>query len=526
MNVRSKLLISQAAIVAVILAVVLLSAVAAHRLKHQHGRVELAYEQRQGFTMLAAQAFHYKTTIDDYGREGDRHSRELDAIRAEVEATLQRLATLTDREVTFLDPDEQAEELEEADRIGRLDAALKGIDGLVTQMGALSPAEWQIQAPALQQAVNDVFGRQIAPTLAEAVVDERDEVAQSDADMDRLARQWTFLLGFAGLCALGTSVAAGWFLYRGISRPVHRLLRGVRALQEGDLHHRVESERVDEFGQLATQFNAMTEMLEDREQRLIAAQADLERQVAQRTAELEAVNGRLKFLDRQRLLFLADISHELRTPVTVLRGEAEVTLRGDAKSPGEYRGTLQRIVQQAVRMGRLIDDLLFLARSEADTVTFERQIVDLGPIVAEAVRDGNVLGQGRGIAVAAALPDIRIWVDADAQRLRQAVLIAIDNAVKYSRAKSAIEVSLVGDGRRARITVGDRGDGIPAEDLPYVFDRFYRRETADGRGTGGHGLGLSIAKWITEKHGGTVALASVPGVGTTVTIELPQRTGA
>jgi signal transduction histidine kinase len=212
----------------------------------------------------------------------------------------------------------------------------------------------------------------------------------------------------------------------------------------------------------------------------------------------------------------------LRTPVTVLRGEADVTLRAQPAAPEAYRESLARISQQAEQMGRLIDDLLFLVRSEADTITFDRQRVDLQEIVADAVRDGTVLAQGKRIAVTETLPGLPVWVSADAQRLRQAVLIAIDNAIKYSNAESAVEVSLTLRNGRAAITVTGHGGGVPPDELPYVFERFYRIRGGAKRRPDGSGLGLPIAKWITEKHDGTISLSSTPGGSTALTIELPR----
>jgi signal transduction histidine kinase len=296
----------------------------------------------------------------------------------------------------------------------------------------------------------------------------------------------------------------------------------VRALRAGSLQHRVEWSGADEFAELASQFNEMAANLEDHERRLLAARSNLEQQVGERTADLEAANRRLRYLDRQRLLFLADISHELRTPVTVMRGEAEVTLRAQQRSAGEYREALERILQHAERMGRLIDDLLFLARAEADTISFKMQRVDLQQIVAEAAREGNILGRGKGITVIETLPGQPIWANADPMRLLQAVLIAIDNAVKHSAADSAIEVLLSARDRRAAISVRDHGVGVPPEQLPYVFERFHRIRNAGDRRTNGSGLGLPIAKWIAEKHDGTIAISSTPGRTTELTIELPR----
>ncbi len=522
MNVRAKLLFSQSLNVILILVVAAVAVVVAQRFDYQLRRAELAYEQRQTKTMLAVQAFHYKTAIGDSLLEGRGQPGEIELARRDVRDTLRQLAKQIEQKSAFLGGEQNARHLEERERIGKLEADFSAIDSLVDRIVKLRQSGSDEAAGQLHQLVEQRFEGEIAETLAAAMADEQREVAEADAEIEKLAARRVAFLIAAGLCALAISLATGFVLNRSISRPMRQLLAGVRAIRGGNLDHRVESRGADEFAQLASQFNDMAANLEDRERRLLGARSELEQQVAQRTAELEAANQRLTYLDRRRLLFLAEVSHELRTPVTVLRGEADVTLRAQPASPDAYRDSLARISQQAEQMGRLIDDLLFLVRSEADTVTFDRQRVDLQEVVADAVRDGAVLAQGKRIAITEKLPGQPVWVNADAQRLRQAVLIAIDNAIKYSNSESAVEVSLTMRNGRAAITVTDHGGGIPPEELPYVFERFYRIRGGAKRRPDGSGLGLPIAKWITEKHDGTISLSSAPGRSTALTIELPR----
>jgi signal transduction histidine kinase len=219
------------------------------------------------------------------------------------------------------------------------------------------------------------------------------------------------------------------------------------------------------------------------------------------------------------MLFLADISHELRTPLTVLRGEAEVSLRGE-RTLGEHRETLQRIGQLAQQMGRLVEDLLFLARAEVGAVRFEMQPIVLQDVLDIALGEARVLAAANGILLNAQLPADPVRVEADAERLTQALLIVLDNAVKYSDAGGSIDLALARSGTEAEVTLRNVGPGIPPSDLPYVFNRFYRGRQAPIGQTNGSGLGLPIAKWIVDTHGGRVALASAERE-TVVTIRLP-----
>jgi signal transduction histidine kinase len=302
-------------------------------------------------------------------------------------------------------------------------------------------------------------------------------------------------------------------LYGAIARPLRALTEGALAIERGDFSHRVPSHQRDELGTLASRFNQMAEELERQRGLLLAARTGLERQVAERTGQLAETNRRLTELDAQRVRFLADVSHELRTPLTVLRGEAEIALRGISKPESTYREALELIVNQATDMGRLVEDLLFLARSEADEIRFEFSPVRLGEVVGEAISDASVIARGRQIRFSLDRLPSDIIVRADARRIKQVVLIVLDNAIKYSSQKK--------DGM-TELTIANGGDAVPAEELPHLFERFFRGENARARGISGSGLGLPIARRIVEKHGGKLCLWSEPGRGTTVTMHLPR----
>jgi signal transduction histidine kinase len=276
----------------------------------------------------------------------------------------------------------------------------------------------------------------------------------------------------------------------------------------------------DELAVLSRRFNEMAAQIEDQQHRLMLAKSELESQVQERTAELQQANVRLQHLDRSRLQFLADISHELRTPLTIVRGEAEVSLRGAARPADEYRDMLERIVQEVTQISQLVDDLLFLARSEADTIRFDVRPVVLQEVLAEAVAAGEGLMRPGGTRLDRDWPEEPIRIEADPQRLKQAVVILVDNALKYTQNADAVRVTAGRNGGFAEVAVIDRGPGIAGEDLPYVFERFYRGGARNGD-LGGSGLGLPIAKWIAEKLGGAISVTSEPYERTEFRIRLP-----
>ncbi len=525
MNVKTKLLVSQTLNAILVIGVAAIAVVIAQRFDYQLGRAELAYDQRQTITMLAVQTFHYKTAIDKFMTGEPDNAHEIEQSRRDVEITLGQLSSQTEEELSFVSEEDRAEEADELERVGQLQTGLAEIDHMVKRIVQLRANGQPEHAQQLYAQVEHWFVDELSKILAEAMADEHREVLAVDSQIANIAARRVALLYAAGACALVISLATGLALYRSISRPMRQLLVGVNALQRGDLKHRVPRHGTDEFAKLALQFNDMAETLEDRERRLLGIHSQLEQQVRERTSALETANRRLSYLDRQRLQFLADVSHELRTPVTILRGEAEVTLRAQPDSPDVYREALARIAEQARQMGRLIDDLLFLVRSESDTVAFDKQRVDLRGIVADAVRDGGALARRKATSVIDRLPEHPVWVEADGQRLRQAALIGIDNAINYSPAGSSVEVSLRAENGRAVISVIDHGIGVSGEELPYVFERFYRVRAGADRQAAGSGLGLSIAKWIAEKHGGSIALSSIPSERTELTIGLPLQGG-
>ncbi len=251
------------------------------------------------------------------------------------------------------------------------------------------------------------------------------------------------------------------------------------------------------------------------------AQDITERKKAQ--AALEKANARLKELDQLRSQFFADISHELRTPLTVIRGEAEVTLRGKDKPILDYKTSLERIVQLTEEVNKLVSDLLFLARSETGTIQITKTEVDLENLLQDVLQEAAILAQKKHSIVTFMDPLASSRIYGDPQRLKQLLLILLDNAIKYSDSNSHIQIRLNAVSRYTTIEIMDQGQGIAEKDLPHIFDRFYRGHRIKDHTQPGAGLGLAIAKWITEAHGGTIRFSSLPEKGTTVTLRFVQQ---
>ncbi|OUN19406.1 two-component sensor histidine kinase [Flavonifractor sp. An82] len=235
----------------------------------------------------------------------------------------------------------------------------------------------------------------------------------------------------------------------------------------------------------------------------------------------QAINAMLDRINeayRSQSRFVSDASHELRTPIAVIQGYASLLDRWGKDDPATRQEAIDAIRQEADSMKALVEQLLFLARGDNDSVRFQPQLCDLTEVAAEVLRETEMLDQthrfeGKWLC---AVP-----VVADEALLKQALRILVDNAVKYTPAGGRIALSAQGKDGLARLTVSDEGQGIDKNSLPHIFDRFYRTDESRARQTGGTGLGLSIAKWIADRHNGWFEVVSWPGVGSRFTLVLP-----
>jgi signal transduction histidine kinase len=216
--------------------------------------------------------------------------------------------------------------------------------------------------------------------------------------------------------------------------------------------------------------------------------------------------------------FTADAAHEMRTPVAVIRGRAEVALE-QAREGAGYEAALREIAHEAELLGSIVGDLFTLARADAGQRPVRHEALYLDDLVSDAVSAAGVLARARGVSL-----EIARFEEAaafgDPALLRQLVMILLDNAIKFTPAPGAVRVDVFAEGGRAELVVSDEGIGIPADALPHVFERFYRADQARER-AGGAGLGLAIAAWIVESHRASISVQSEGGRGTRITVRLP-----
>lgn len=317
----------------------------------------------------------------------------------------------------------------------------------------------------------------------------RIEVAQNMDDFEEaLARFRRLLLGLipAVLCAASLG---GYWISRRALLPVDEITRATQEIGGRNLSARlVVPESGDELARLAETLNAM----------------------------LERIDRALKQIGQ----FTADASHELRTPVALMRTRAELALRRP-RGAEEHRQTIEELHAELVRTSVLVERLMLLARADSGAALARMEKLDSAALVAEVLEQTSVLAEAKLLKLQAELGNAEIVVDGDAQLLRQVVTILIDNAVKYTPAPGRITVRLVQEEGCARLTVADTGIGIEAGELERIFERFYRADKARSRETGGTGLGLAIGRFIAEAHGGTLTAESEAGKGSNFTLMLP-----
>jgi heavy metal sensor kinase len=348
-----------------------------------------------------------------------------------------------------------------------------------------SPGEVAIP-PSVGPATRTRDGRRELTVMAanEALVLVGRDLA--DARRDVLAFAGTAAAG--GAAALILSLVGGWFLVGRALAPVSRISQAAAAMSAGDLAARIAVERTEnELEQVALALN-------------------------------EAFDRLHLALENERR-FTADASHELRTPLATLSAEIEWGLARD-RSGQEYRRCLETARRATDRMRTVVERLLTLARADSAATSLHRAAVGLAPVVSDALAIVRPLADQKHVTIETRLDGTNVIGDRD--RLTDLVTNLCSNAIQYNRDGGSVRVEVWPEGRDACLRVRDTGTGIAPADLPRVFDRFYRADKARAAHSGGAGLGLAIAKWIVEAHGGRIACQSTTGEGTEVLVRLPR----
>jgi two-component system, OmpR family, sensor kinase len=362
----------------------------------------------------------------------------------------------------------------------------------ITRPSESMPLPPEVRSPGLTRATRTLTAADGEPwrvTVRSRTAHGYRYVVAVGAPLDEAIEQWQTLLK---ACLIGIplalifAVAGGWWLGRHGLRPLTGMAAEAQAITALTLDKRLTvPPSATELSQLAGSFNDVLDQLGSA-------------------------------LSTQRR-FMADASHELRTPISILRTAADVTLSQSGRDEAEYREALAAVLQQASRLTRLVDDMLVLARADGGGYPMVLASVNLAALVTECVRELGARAEDKGIRVQTDLEASTVW--GDEALLRRMFSNLLGNALTYTSTGGAVEISLARVDSRLVLRVADTGPGIPLDDRERVFERFVRLDPA--RAAGGAGLGLAIARWVAEAHGGTVRILSSGSDGTVFAANLP-----
>jgi heavy metal sensor kinase len=392
----------------------------------------------------------------------------------------------------------QAAFVEEATRYHQIFDARTG--ALIEQSDALRPLGLEFTPEEVRQFrdrpgtldLNTDYGRirlsnsVLTPAASHAYLLQ---VGVSLAPMDSVLKRFLILLVMSVPVGLLVTFVIGRWLAGVALRPLIRLADEAGSIDIADLRPRLPIRGAsDELDVVATAFNDTL--------------------------------GRLEHAVGEMRQFSAALAHELRTPLTALRGEVEMAIR----QPGSFEDVGRRFASQLEeidKLKRLIDQVLTLARAEAGEIRLTRQSTDLGQLAGSLVDQLEPVAQAKGVALHSEPSVAAVVVDGDPNWLERLILNLVDNAIKFTPRGGAITVSVSRDADNARLTVQDTGIGITPERMPHIFERFFRADPARSSGVEGVGLGLSLAKWIVDRHHGRIAVDSHPGRGSSFSVFLP-----
>ncbi len=305
--------------------------------------------------------------------------------------------------------------------------------------------------------------------------------------VNEVGLQWNLKAGFRAAVALALALAMVQVLARGMTSPLREMAGAARAMARGEHGRRVTATSQDEVGELARAFNAMS-------------------------SDLEAV-------DRLRRDLVANVSHELRTPITALQAVLENLVDGVEPADPE---ALRTMLKQVERLGRLVSQLLDLSRLESGAVPLQRRPFAVRDVLEDAAEECRLHAPDTAVEVSVEPADLLL--DADPERVHQVIANLLENAVRHSPVGAPVRLTAAGGRSSVRLEVVDAGPGIPEDEAARVFERFYRADAARASSDGGAGLGLAIARWIVDLHGGTIRPERRQPTGCRMIVELPGGT--
>lgn len=514
--IRTRLAVAFALVALLALAQSLFAWWAAASAAHHAERSVVATRMLAEYLELAGNKQRLKVWFSQQMLSGDADPAARDRLAAAMWASVGELRALAERMPATAGPVEASDVETVALNIATLERTVR--DAGRAGVGPAPGEQWR----TVIRSFDELAGRDMRDLLQKAV--ERQELA-SQSESAKLARALervrTANAVLAAAVLLFAIVAVVYFVRR-LDQPFARLARLTEALAAGDFTARSGLLGRDEFARIGGLMDSMAGRLAEAQSRSAALQQQLDDLVGERTRSLTQAYEALLGIESRRRQFFAELSHELRTPVTVIRGEADLALRnpGDA---AEQRAALRRIVDASSELGSRVQDLLDAARGGSLEYAITLRRWSLREIVAAAVSQMQAVAAHRGIALSfePGPADGSFPVDADRERLQQALVVVLDNALRYSPADGAVRVSLGAEPDTWIVNVDDEGAGMAESELEHAFDAHFRGRAGRELDPHGLGIGLAIARRIVEAQRGSIELQSRSPRGLRASIALP-----
>lgn len=359
--------------------------------------------------------------------------------------------------------------------------------------------------------------------LEAKIATERERIDYVRRGSRSFSHTTTRLTVIISILIIGIALWAIFTLLWQVQNGLDVLARGADRFAKGDLSHQIDLAPRDELGQLATVFNGMAAEFQSSQDALQAATNDLEEKIDTRTRELNQTNLELEERDERRRQFFADVGHELRTPVTAIKGQAEVALRSKNNHLEQRSEALQKIVSLTDQLIQDVSALFFIAREQAGVIDLRQEAVDLSSVVSQAAENMSAYFDKEQASVEVhSAKNVEHLIEGTESRLKQLVNILLTNAIAHSHTGVHIDVEVTGTAKRVHLTVSDDGPGIPFSERQRVFERFYRMATHSDSPVSGTGLGLPIARSLTLAHAGLIRVDESKHGGTEIRASFPR----
>ena len=522
---RTKFLMAFIALAAVAIGSASLLIVSAQRNEVNQQRTNFAHESLSGYFMLSGTVFRtFKQARRDLVSGDGTFAFDFAQSAQEIQTTLDHIARTLNAEAALSHNTLLPETMVNLAALqSEVTQALTDIRTASDMILGGQPVAGRQKAIEVLQGQVDV---EIASLIQEAIIAQRAELASAQQEIRIVQKTAQTTAWVAALIAVLLSGVIFVTLLRRFQSGLRALEAGAKAYTGNDLSYAIDLPGQDELSAVARSFTAMAGQMQIKQDALIAARLDLEERVAARTAALSAANAELRESDRLRRQFFADIGHELRTPVSAIRGEAEVALRARTGRAEAQEAALATIVSISEELTTTVGDLFLIAREQAGVLDFRKDQIDLRHAVALGVEQmQSLLGERQATIATDTLSGGPLRILGDTPRIAQLVRILISNALEHTQNGVTIDVVTKVEGADAVLCVSDNGPGIPEQDWSRIFDRFVKGSGRPAPAAQGTGLGLAIARSITTAHGGAIAVRIGARGGAELSARFPLITG-